>query len=118
MVSLTGEDLSSNYDLLTKSMHLKIAGVAGLGAQNVSASISIEKDIFQPGDSIPITVDIDNSKCRKNVKSYKFKLARRYECYPGNGQRTPLLVREEYLATHKTEKGCAKKTKEKASFKF
>ena len=99
-------------------MNFNIAGVAGLGAQNVSASIQIDKNTFQPGDSIPITIDIDNSKCSKSVKSYKFKLARRYECYPGNGQKTPILVREEYLAQHKTNKGCAKKTKERAAFKF
>ena len=118
MTSLTGEDLSANYDLLTKHMHFKIAGVAGLGAQDVSAAISIDRDVYQPGEGIPISVDIDNSKCRKNVKSYKFKLARRYECYAGNGQKTPLLVKEEYLALHKTDKGCAKKSKEKAQFKF
>ena len=46
MTSLTGEDLSANYDLLTKHMHFKIAGVAGLGAQDVSAAISIDRDIF------------------------------------------------------------------------
>ena len=46
MTSLTGEDLSANYDLLTKHMHFKIAGVAGLGAQDVSAAISIDRDVF------------------------------------------------------------------------
>lgn len=77
---MTGQDERKD-DLLTKSMYVKIAGVAGLGAMSVSAHISIEKDVFHPGELIHITVDIDNSKCKKKVKSYKFKLARRYECF-------------------------------------
>ena len=31
-ISLTGHDISGKGDLLTKSMYVKIAGVAGLGA--------------------------------------------------------------------------------------
>ena len=89
--------MSSKGDLLTKSMHVKVAGVAGLGAASVSAHISIAKDTFHPGDLINITVDIDNSKCSKKVKSYKFKLARRYECFNGNGLKIPIFVKEEYL---------------------
>ena len=45
--SLTGEDMSSeNLDVLYKNMNFNIAGVAGLGAQNVSASIQIDKNTF------------------------------------------------------------------------
>ena len=80
-ISLAGQAISPSGDLLSKSMHVKIAGVVGMGSQDVSANISIEKDIFHPGEIINITVDIDNSRCSKKVKSYKFKLSRRYECY-------------------------------------
>ena len=110
--------MTNGADHLTKTMHVKIAGVAGMGASDVSAAISIEKDVFQPGELINITVDIDNTKCRKKVKSYKFKLSRRYECYPGSGDKTPLLRQEEYLSEHKTDGGCPAKDKEKASFIF
>ena len=90
-------------------MHIKVAGVAGLGAASVSAHISIEKDVFHPGELMNISIDIDNSKCSKNVKSYKFKLARRYECFQGNAMKIPMLTKEEYLQEIKTDGGCSKK---------
>ena len=120
-ISLTGASMNAESPSdahLSKSMHVKVAGVAGLGSSDVSAHVSIEKDVFQPGELINITVDVDNSKCRKRVKSYKFKLNRRYECYQGNGVKAPILTKEEYLSEHKTDGGCAAKEREKVSFVF
>ena len=38
--------ISENLDVLYKNMNYNIAGVAGLGAQNVSANIQIDKNTF------------------------------------------------------------------------
>ena len=50
-------------------------GFAGLGGdQPVSFSYEIPKNTFYAGEKIPIRVNIDNSKCAKEIVKVKAKL--------------------------------------------
>jgi hypothetical protein len=50
-------------------------GFAGLGGdQPVSFSVELPKNTFYAGEKIPIRVNIDNSKCAKEIVKVKAKL--------------------------------------------
>ena len=79
--------MGNNPDLdeesLTQVLKVKIGGVAGLGASEATAVISLEKHRFAPGENIKVHIDMDNVTCKKAVKSYKCKLQRTISCLAG-----------------------------------
>ena len=93
-------------------LKVSVGGMAGLGASEASAVISLDKNRFAPGEQIRVDIDMDNSTCKKAVKSYKCKLQRKISCLAGKlGVSKPLLTTEEYLYMKKFE-GCAEKTRD------
>ena len=52
----------------------------------MSAMVSIEKTVFKPGETIQVRIDIDNSNCKKDVKSFKTKLVRKVQFFGGKEQ--------------------------------
>ena len=66
---------------LKQSLVMKVGGVAGIGASDAKADISIEHPIHHVGDGIKVHIELDNSACKKPVKSYKFKLRRVIKCF-------------------------------------
>ena len=70
-------------DGLSKTITAKVGGVAGLGSSQATAIISLEKLTFAPGEQIIVKFDMDNSKCKKPVKSFKIKLKRKVSCLTG-----------------------------------
>ena len=97
----TGNITNNN---LSKTITAKVGGVAGLGASQARATISLEKLCFAPGEEIKVKFDMDNSKCKKPVKSFKIKLARKVSCLAGkSGLQKPLIHSSEYLDTRKYE---------------
>ena len=77
---------------LSKQLDIKAGGVAGIASTTSRAVIALEKTCFRPGESININIDIDNSACKKAVKSFKTKLIRKVKFFsgkdagPGNNQ--------------------------------
>lgn len=63
-----------------QELKLEIGGVFGLGAKVCKTTIYLEKNEFYAGEKIPVRIVCDNTKCEKAVKSFKFKLFRRYQC--------------------------------------
>ena len=63
-----------------KELKMEIGGVFGLGAQKCTTTIHLEKNEFLAGEKVPVKIVCDNTKCDKAVKSFKFKLFRRYQC--------------------------------------
>lgn len=59
---------------------MEIGGVFGLGSQKCTTSIHVEKNEFLTGEQAPIRIVCDNMKCDKAVKSFKFKLFRKFQC--------------------------------------
>ena len=91
---------------------MKIGGVAGLGSSEATAVISLEKHRFAPGEKVKVHIDMDNSTCKKAVKSYKVKLMRKISCLAGKlGVTKPLLAEENYLDAKKYD-GCAEKVRD------
>ena len=93
-------------DNLTKNISVKVGGVAGLGSSLATAKISLEKLRFAPGEEVKVKFDMDNSKCKKPVKSFKVKLARKVSCLNGKSgtiNMKPVIHATEYLDTCKYE---------------
>jgi len=92
-----------------------IGGVAGFGSSEAKATVTLEKSRFGPGEKIRVAIYMDNSACKKAVKSFKIKLARKITVGI-NGSPTP-FEKEEYLNEIKYE-GCGEKTKQNRTFDF
>ena len=91
----TGNITNNN---LSKTITAKVGGVAGLGASQARATISLEKLCFAPGEEIKVKFDMDNSKCKKPIKSFKVKLARKVSCLTGKaGIKKPVIRSTEYV---------------------
>ena len=61
---------------LSRTLTSKIGGIAGLGSSEAKSVISLEKTRFFPGEKIKVKFDMDNSRCKKPVKSFRIKLSR------------------------------------------
>lgn len=61
-----------NYKLMIKSS----VGLRLFGSTESKCEVRFVKNQYYPGEMVDIWLDCDNSKCDKNVKSYKFKLHR------------------------------------------
>ena len=48
----------------------------GIGADTVTAEIHLSKDNFLPGEVVKINLNVDNSRCSKDLKSCRVKLYR------------------------------------------
>ena len=66
-------------------MTCKVGGLAVLGSSEARAKISLLKKTFAVGEVMTVNVLMDNSKCKKAVKSLKIKLRRNVECLYKNG---------------------------------
>lgn len=63
----------------TKNYKLQIRSNVGLrlfGSSESKCEVKFIKNVYYPGEMVDIWLDCDNSKCGKDVKSYKFKLHR------------------------------------------
>lgn len=102
-----GNPAGSINNNFTKTLISKIGGIAGLGASEAKSIITLDKDSFLPGDKIQVHIDMDNTKCKKPVKSFKLKMKRVIECLSGKkGVGKPLLRDEDYILALKFD-GCA-----------
>jgi sporulation-control protein spo0M len=63
---------------LQKKITHEIGGLFGLGSTNFSADINFEKNQFYNNEMIKLSVTCDNSKCRKDIDTFKMKLYRHY----------------------------------------
>jgi len=54
----------------------KVGGYFGVGQTSSRTEFCIESNTFSPGQSIPIIVNADNSKCNNSIKKFKFKIWR------------------------------------------
>ena len=90
----------------------------GIAADNMEATITLEKDKFEPGEEIRIKFEVDNSKCSNDVKSYKVKLYRDFTVFKGAGKKTPVFSKGEYIIESKDTEGAKAKTSETRDVKF
>ena len=103
---------------LSKTLTSKVGGIGGFGGSESKSVISLSKSTFAPGEKIQVSVDHDNSTCKKAVKSFKIKLMRRIYCLSGKkGVGKPLLTTEEFLVALKYD-GCAEKVREQRTIDF
>lgn len=43
-----------------------------------TTKVNFSKNMFYPGETLKINIDCDNTKCARNVKSFKIKLQRKW----------------------------------------
>lgn len=55
----------------------KIGGVMGWGSEFCTSRVIFEKNQYLPGEKAKVKIICDNSKCKKAVQSFKFKLKRK-----------------------------------------
>lgn len=65
----------------------------------MEADISLEKNSFEPNEEVKIDFHIDNTKCGKDVKSYKVKLHREIQVFKEKSK--ILFSKNEYLEEQK-----------------
>ena len=90
----------------------------GLAADEMSADISLVKDQFEPNEEIKINFHIDNSKCGKDVKSYKVKLHREIVVFKERGKKTTMFVKNEYLVEEKKPVDVKSKSRSEKTITF
>lgn len=50
----------------------------GIGSTESTTKVSFAKNVYEPGDTVKIHIECDNSKCSSKVKSFKIKLQRKW----------------------------------------
>lgn len=101
---------------LIKHMQCRIGGVFGLKADSMESVISIPKDVFVPGESLQISLYIDNFVCSRDVKCLKVKLFREIEVFQDIRAPQPLHYEHEYVKALKYE--CDVKARQQAGEKL
>jgi len=96
---------------IKSNVGLKIFGKA---AESV-CKVKFTKNQYMPGELVDIGIDCDNSKVKKDVKSYKFKLFRELRCREATSGHYDTFTT--LLKTVK-EKGCGAGKKEQKTFQF
>ena len=99
-----------------KNYKLQIRSSVGLkifGSTESICEVKLVQNVFFPGQMVDIWLDCDNSKCDKDVKSYKFKLHRQLRCREATAGHY-----DTFVTCLKTEKkpGCPAKSKETKHF--
>ena len=68
-----------NYKLQIRSK----VGLGIFGSSESTCEVRFTRNIYYPGEMVEIALDCDNTKCDKDVRSYKFKLHRQLRCREG-----------------------------------
>ncbi len=88
--------------------------MAGFGSSEAKATVSLDMLRFAPGQKVRVHIFMDNSACKKPVKSFKVKLSRKISC---TVQGLPPFEKEEYLKEEKYS-GTEEKTKTNRTLDF
>ena len=70
-----------------------------MGTKESFSQIILEKDQFNPGETINIKIQCDNSKCHKAIKGFKSKIERSVLALGYNGRYTKTKT---YVAVFKS----------------
>lgn len=83
---------------------MTIGGLLGIGTSTASCTIWLEKARFAPGEKIKVHFDINNTGCKKPIKSFKTKLFRRITFFTGKANdNTPMMDVSELIYSKKHE---------------
>ena len=98
---------------IVKSMQSKVGGFLGLGKTESRSTITLEKDTYQVGETIRISINCDNSDCAKNIDGFKIKLLRNIQAsslmHDGSSDDSGKNANHsKYIATYKDSAPCAK----------
>ena len=72
-------DMLVHYDV-AKELNAKVGGFLGINKSKSDSHITLEKDVFTVGDTIRVSIKIDNSKCRKPIEGISVRLLRCLQC--------------------------------------
>ena len=73
-----------------------------MGKSESQATIALEKDVFEVGETIRLTIICDNDRCKKPVKGFKIKLLRNIQCTSNDEHGNPKYANhQKYIAVEK-----------------
>ena len=86
----------------------KVGGFMGIASDQVVTRIYFDKNIYQPGETIKVAIECDNSKCSKPITSFKLKLKRKFFIFENDGMFNSKLNSSKYIIDKRVE-GCRPK---------
>jgi hypothetical protein len=95
----------------------KIGGFFVIGGKECVTEITFDRNEYFMGETARVKIVCDNTKCDKEVKSFKFKLHRRYRAYRSPGSIIGAIHTAYYMEQIKV-KGCPAKTKVEREFEL
>ena len=60
-----------------KTISADVGGCCGCYTTNSQTKVTFDKKQYFLGETAKVTINCDNTKCKKDIKSFKFKLLRR-----------------------------------------
>ena len=61
-----------------RELNVSVGGIKGFMSTQCKTNVYLKQNQYLSGDTIQVRIECDNSKCDKDVKSFKFKLIRKY----------------------------------------
>ena len=93
-----------------KDLNSKVGGFMGFGKTWSNSRVTLDRDIYTVGDTIRVTIDCDNSECKKAIDAFKIKLLRNIQATSllgtgGDGTRN--ANHQKYISIYKESEGAA-----------
>lgn len=88
---------------ITETLTSEIGGFIGIGKTTSISTIILSKDQFFAGEQLNVTIDCDNSRCSKAIKSFKIKVQRNLLALGYNGD---FINQKKYIKEYRSNEGC------------
>ena len=88
---------------ISETLTSEIGGFIGIGKTTSTSTIMLSKDQFFAGEQLNVTIDCDNSRCSKAIKSFKIKVQRNLLALGYNGDFTN---QKKYIKEYRSNEGC------------
>ena len=99
---------------LVKTIQHKVGGFLGMSKSESNSIFQLEKDVYQVGEAIRVSINCDNSSCRKAIRNFKVKIERTMEAtslmQDGSKDQENKANHVKYVAVFKDNEGCPAKT--------
>lgn len=71
---------------LEYTLRSEVGGMLGFGSSQSQTKVTFARNVYEPGDTIKLRIDCDNSQCSAKVKSFKIKLQRKWVGFAQDSQ--------------------------------
>lgn len=91
-----------------QSLTSKVGGFLGLGKTECHSEVILPKETYTVGETIRVTIKVDNSECKKDISGFKLKLLRNIQATSlmSEGEKTN-ANHQKYISVFKDSEGVA-----------